>query len=159
MKLQAPFADVLGAVRDDAPSCEYAIEVDEPYLRRIAGHLGMTWESSTREQRDAQLKLAGQARRALNKLAEEMLLFKASDGQRAQFYTQEAHARYLRRQAERGAQQQAVTERVHGLRHRMHALGVEGVNYTDNYGRVTMDLDMLTALVGLAERATERAPS
>jgi hypothetical protein len=38
-------------------------------------------------------------------------------------------------------------------RGRMKALGVSGTNYSDNYGRMTMDMEMVAALVEMAERA------
>jgi hypothetical protein len=156
MRTEAKFAEVLESVRAHVTGYPHMIEGDWQLCRQIANNLNIKLQSSIHpwENLTTEEKLMGQVRRALNKLAEAGTLVKVSDGHRVEFSTPETHARHQREHAEREAEQQAVDKRTRNLRDRIRALGITGTN-TDNYGRITLELDMAERLTRMAEGHAE----
>lgn len=157
MRSAAEFPEVVEAVRAHASGCGHAIQADWQLFVPLAESLDFSVAQHTHDERAATEKFTGQVRRALNKLAADGTLVKQSDGHTARFYTPDALARHQDEQQRREAEQQALAVRVRDLRGRFRELGITGVSFSSN-GRLTMDLDVATALVELAERATAIYP-
>jgi hypothetical protein len=146
-------AQVREALREYVKDLSCAVEADytlfNPLARQLLGvdHL----EQRDRGEREA---FAGQVRRGLNKLAADGTLVKISDGHRAEYRTPAVHEQLQREEEQRETAQAAWQARVTTLRQRIRALGIGGVNYTDR-NRMVMDMDMVEALVALAEAGRE----
>lgn len=152
MRAQAEFPKVAEAVRAYAMAQEHAIEADRQLFHQLAEGLNIALAEGTREQQDDMRKFAGQVRRALNKLADDGVLVKQSNGHDVRFYTPDGLRRHLEEEASREMEELVLAGRVRDLRDRIGALGITGTISADGHGQLTMDLDTVAALVALAER-------
>jgi hypothetical protein len=161
MRLQAPFSEVLDAVRvhvANSPSGAVTPSWSMFFKLGKGLDLGIS-DSRIPEQRLAQNRFAAQVKRALNKLAADGELVKVSDGRSsAVFYTTESYKSFMARREQQEVERLAWQDRVTRLRHRIRALDIHGTDYADNLQRFVMDIDMVEALVGKAERARDLPP-
>lgn len=128
-------------------------EASWPFIRAIAEALNVDLSEGTLRQRAIiEDQFAGKVRRGLSKLADEKVLVKDASVRPTMYLTPGAHTKREQQRKRDETAQRLVNERALALRNRLKALGVSGTNYTDSSGRITMDLDMVEALVQLAER-------
>jgi len=145
--MPANYADVERAVRKLADGYEHGIEAPG-ITQSIASELGTSVRYT-----DQFSRLTAQIRRALNKMTDEGLLVKESDGNSAAFYTLEYQTKRLAARKAREAETEAARQRLREVRSHLAALGLAGgVTAMTSYngGSVTLSLDAMEKLVGLA---------
>jgi hypothetical protein len=113
MRTEAPFREVVEAVRAHMATCESGWEeAGWQLFHQIAADLDVTMdERATGAAKNAQERLHGQVRRALNLLADEGGLVKDSDGYRAVFMTPLEAGRRQRVRAAAAVRAQEADER------------------------------------------------
>lgn len=127
MRTEAPYAEVLEAVRAAVPVSKRPPEAEWSFLREVAGALDLGTDTGTSWDR-----FTGQVRRALNKLADEGVLVKAAEGRGVRFYRPDEW-RQLEGQREREAAGQQVQLALWGRLH--DELGLHGFLSTAPRGK------------------------
>jgi hypothetical protein len=154
MTAEAKFSEVVDAVRLLAlDEGDQPVEFDHTLIGRVERALGLDISNGDWIGRQARSKFVGQVGRALDKLAAERVLVKSGQGRgNVRYWAPAAWEIHQAREAHATAEEQVLIERGARLRARLKALDLPG-GWSD-YGHtgVVMDLDVLAALLDLAER-------
>lgn len=155
MRAEAEFREVVEAVRVHMAGQPHAVEADWELFQQIAANLNVKMdETATGAARDAQERLHGQVRRALNRLADDGTLVKHSDGHRPEFLTPQAERQRQQRAAEAKAASQARREqkaaeqaRADAAAARLTELGIQAFSSSDGDGHPSIAMPTGDALL------------
>jgi hypothetical protein len=154
---EAKFVVVVAAVRKQAADWPCAIEASYGFTSAVAESIGLDFSNpdGVPGVQRAWEKFCNQVYRALNRLTDENVLIKGKNGSSTVWRTPAVQAEFDRAAAGASEAERVLIERGAQLRARLQALALPGGWSSYGHTGVVMDLDVLEALLGLAEKAED----